>query len=437
MANASLESTGKIERFGLEAIPQDLKTNRWGDYFILQFSFAVNSGNFLVPALAVIQGQLSFTWAVLCTTLGASLAFFLVAVMSLPGARYGIPGQYAIRSILGVKGSQYITSPIRTLISIYWFAAQTVGGALILQYLLAEFFSISVPYIYLALFLGLLMSILAVVGFEAVKNFTRMFIPLLIIGIFAMIYVFLAPGSTKLAYVWQSPEANNTLGAFFTYMSLAFAQHVSSLTSSSDLTRYARSQRDGFYGLFLGNTIGYIFVSCFACYSAVSTGNWNAVVTASQETGSFILLLIINVSALIAIINVNLFNSYAGSFSLLNTFPKLGRVKSSILLGIFTVSLSLFPTIVEEAKIYVSALGSLITPVAGVLIADFLLIKKGKINLEILSQSASYQYNQSAVISILVGIILYVIIPESYAPGLATFFISGCLHLWLHRYRRN
>lgn len=65
-----------LERFGLEPVPTQLRTSRWFDYLLIGIAFSVNAGNFLVPALAVLEGGLSFTYAVLSTVLGATIAFF-------------------------------------------------------------------------------------------------------------------------------------------------------------------------------------------------------------------------------------------------------------------------------------------------------------------------------------------------------------------------
>lgn len=192
MANAqpaTLASKNRIERFGLEAIPLELRQTKWYEYSIIQIAFSVNAGNFLVPAFAVIQGGLSFGAAFVSTVLGAMLAFLFVSYLSLPGANQGIPAQFAIRSIIGVKGARFISSPIRTITSLYWFAVQTIGGTLVIQYILEKSFSIAPSFSVIAFFLAATMSLLALIGFQAVKNATKYFMPILLIGQLLMIYL--------------------------------------------------------------------------------------------------------------------------------------------------------------------------------------------------------------------------------------------------------
>ena len=51
--------SGAIEGFGIEPIPEALKTVRWPDLFVLVSNFLVNPGTILMGGLAVAAG-LSF-----------------------------------------------------------------------------------------------------------------------------------------------------------------------------------------------------------------------------------------------------------------------------------------------------------------------------------------------------------------------------------------
>ena len=86
---------------GLMQLPSSLKLSTWKEYAIITFAFSVNAGNFLVPALAVTQGNLPWIAAFLAVWIGALLAFLCVSALSIPGALYGLPGQYILRTFVG------------------------------------------------------------------------------------------------------------------------------------------------------------------------------------------------------------------------------------------------------------------------------------------------------------------------------------------------
>ena len=421
----ALPPRSRIERFGLDAVPQELRKTRWYEYMIIQVAFSVNVGNFLVPALAVIQGGLSFYAALLSTIFGATLAFLFVSYLSLPGAERGIPSQFAIRSIIGIKGSRYISSPIRTITSLYWFSVQTIGGTLVIQFILERTFQLSLPFYIIAMLLALIMSGLALVGFDAVKKATKYFMPWLILGQLVMLYLLLTKGTGM--GMADHIEGGWNLPVMVFFASLAFVQYVSGVSSSSDVTRYAITSRQGFWGLYSGNVLGFILTAFFGAYTASLTGALNPFIATSEMTNSGILTAIILGSAILSMISINLSNAYTGGFSLLNSLPQLGRVKSSLLFGAAGILLSLSPALVEEAKFYISFIGAFVIPLSAVIITDFLFIKRKHIEV----REGLSSYNKIAFICIGTGIALYLLLPENSSPGFLAFLFTGSLYFLL------
>jgi NCS1 nucleoside transporter family len=417
-----------IEKFGLEPIPEDKKTTKWYEYAMIQFSFSPNSGNFLVPAMAILAGGLSFGWALLCTIGGASLAFYIVSLMSLPGSKYGIPAQYAIRSFIGIKGAKYISSPVRAITSLYWFAVQTIGGSLVIQVIFEKLGGITLPLLPISLFLSILMSLLAIVGFEAVRKMTKYCLPVLISGgIITLILYMVSPlESFHFATVWSSPNATNLLSSKIFYTGLAFVQYLSGASSSADLARYAKSERHSFWGLLIGNILGFSFTAFLGIYTALAAGEWNPYVVTNDISSSKTITVVIFFSAMISMVLINMNNAYSGGFSLLNSFPSLGRVKSTLLFCLFGILLSCFPTIVAEAKQYISLLGVLIGPVIAVIFIEFVFIQKRTIDLTVLL--GNYHYNRRAISIILLGTLLAIILPSTWPTGTITFGIVSLIY---------
>lgn len=427
-------TSSKIERFGLESVPKNLRTTSWYEYAMIQMTISVNAGNFLVPALAVLEGGLSFRWAVISTVLGAMIAFIFVSFLSVPGARKGIPSQYAVRSFLGQKGAQYFASPVRTITSLYWFAVQTIGGTYMAVELMKRAFSLTIPFLPVALCLACIMATLALVGFNAVKKATVFLLPLLFAGTVSMVIVFVTSnvGENTFTSIVTSSEAPQYSTVFF-YASLAFVQYVSGVSSSSDMARYARSTKHAFWGLFTGNTSGFVLTAVLGAYSASAAGAWNPFLITSRYTDSVVLLIFIFVAALCSMLTINISNAYTGGYSLLNTFPQLGRVKSAIVLGGIAVALSGFPALVNEAEHYISLLGAFIIPLSSIIVTDFLIIKKGRFTTEILSNMNSKQnvINYTGFTAIVIGLISYLLLPQSFSPGFISFFLTSAVYLFL------
>ncbi|MFC4321079.1 purine-cytosine permease family protein [Litchfieldia salsa] len=418
-----------IETFGLEPVPVELRKTSWKEYFIIQAAFSVNSGNFLVPALAVLEGGLSFFAAIISTVIGAAIAFLFVSILSLPGANNGIPSQYAVRSMLGLYPARYFASPVRTITSLYWFAVQTIGGTYVLIGILESHFEIRLPFLPVSIMFAIIMSILALIGFNAVKKATKLFLPFLLLGQLTILYLYLSSNKHSLTQINEQGSWNTGTMCFFA--SLAFVQYISGVSSSSDMTRYASSSTHAFWGLYSGNLIGFMMTSILGAFAATYSNEWNPFITSTQLTNSTPVVILILTCALVSMLSINLSNAYTGGYSLLNIFPKLGRVRSAISFGGTAILLSAFPAFVEEAKQFISLLGAFIIPLSAVLVIDFILIKKRQLTSEDLGGllNHSYLYNKRAMICIVIGVLLYLIIPEQQSPGFLAFIITGCCYL--------
>ena len=94
-----------VEQFGIEPVPNELKTVRWFDIFSIIFGFALNPGSILVGGLAVVSG-LSFLGAVGAITCGVLLATIAYTIMATVGVDFGLPGQVSTRMVYGLRGAK-------------------------------------------------------------------------------------------------------------------------------------------------------------------------------------------------------------------------------------------------------------------------------------------------------------------------------------------
>ncbi len=130
-SDCSLTHSGAIEGYAIEPIPDELKTVRWPDLFLLVSNFLINPSTILIGGLAVASG-LSFWATILSSTLGIVVAFAAYIVMATVGVDYGITGQVACRMVFGIRGAKWLPSVMRTIASAYWFAMQTIVGATVI-----------------------------------------------------------------------------------------------------------------------------------------------------------------------------------------------------------------------------------------------------------------------------------------------------------------
>ncbi|PTL40285.1 cytosine permease [Alkalicoccus saliphilus] len=406
----------KFETIGLKPVPDSMKTASVWDYIRMQAAINVNAGNMLLPALAVLEGGLTFYEAVLVTLAGAVPAYILVSVMSLPGSREGIPAQFAVRSLLGSSGSMLFSSPVRTLTSLYWFSVQAVGGAYLIHSLLGDA-GVSVPFTALTVLLASIMVFTAMIGFQAMRTFAVWFTPVLILGAAAMILTFLGDGLPDAA------SGGGGVSTMIFYGSLVFVQYISGVSTSSDLTRYAKSPVHGTAGLFAGNTIGFIFTAVLGAWAAASGGEWNAFLSAAERTENQILFLVIIMAALGSMLIINVNNAYTGGYSLLNSIPAAGRLRSALLFGGAAVLLSALPQVVDRAEEFISVLGMFIIPLSAVISGEYIFVHKNKL------KGVKEKLNVRAGLITILGSTVYFFFPPSFFPGITVFLLIFAVYI--------
>ncbi|KGX93359.1 cytosine permease [Pontibacillus halophilus JSM 076056 = DSM 19796] len=427
MGHSEQHKSIRIERYGLESVPIEERTTSWYRYAFIQFTMSANTGNFLIPALAVMNGGLPFLTAVFYTSIGALLAFLFVSLLTLPGSKYGIPAQYAIRSILGGKGARLVSSPIRSITSLYWFSVQTIGGTYVLQQFLSRTTGNEIPFLFLSVPLAILMVTLATIGFQAFKQATTYFLPVLLLGELVMLSLYFTTEEPATSLLTSNPMLQREhikVGLF--YASLAFVQYVSGVSASADVTRYAVTPKQGAYGLFVGNALGFLMTAVLGSGAATLFNDVNPYVATSEQAAFLWLIGLITLTALLSMLSININNAYTGGYSLLNTFSSLSRVKSALIFGSLGVVLSSFPTIVTQAEYYIRLLGGLIVPLSAVIVVDFLVVKRASLSegdFHVMTEGDTLFL--SPFVTIGIGTLVYFSLPYEQSSGFIAFIVTA------------
>ncbi|MFI8574917.1 hypothetical protein ACIGEL_04325 [Rossellomorea aquimaris] len=193
---------------------------------------------------------------------------------------------------------------------------------------------------------------------EKVTPYTIPFIPV-VIGQGMILCLFLTKGTVSLPTLTQGQEPFS-IGTFLFYSSPVFVHYISGVSASSDITRYSKSDRHGFWGLYGGNVVEFMMTALLGGLSASLFKDLNPFVAAGQLTDSSLLLLVITACAMVSMISINHSNVYTGGYSLLNALPSLSRIQSALLFSVAGIILSSFLHLVYNDQECISYLGILI-----------------------------------------------------------------------------
>ena len=424
-----------VEQFGIEAVPAELKTVRWYDLFSIVFNFLVNPGVILVAGLTVAAG-LSFWQAIAAETGGVVLAFGAYVVIATVGVDYGIPGQVATRMAYGVLGAKWVPSLLRTIASIYWFAFQTLAGALAIVAVLDKWTGTQFSLVPVSLAFAALQVVVALVGYESLKLLSRVALPVKVVILTYLVGLLMwhddpafAPGHVLNYAGMPGPHWL----VFATWLNASAAAWLTMITDAADFCRYSRGRADMWFGTIVAAGLGTFVAGFIGAYGAAATlgkePNSFAVI-ADISTGWLTLLLVFVV---IALDNwtINVLNLYTGGLSVSNMFERLGRFWATLLVSILGIGLSAMPSVVNGYTGYVGILGNVFAPIAGILIADYVAIKRLRVDVVALfERGGPYWYwggfNWVAIVWTAIGFLLCtLLVPVGWVPTMVALVTTA------------
>jgi NCS1 nucleoside transporter family len=411
-----------VEGYGVEPIPAELRTVGWRDLFAINFTFFLNPVMYLLGAFAVVDGGLPLWWAIAAVVVGQAIAYAALVVIAQPGVDYGLPGQVAMRATLGFWGSRLLSSPYRVVAATYWFAAQALTGALGIQALVKAMPGHHhVPLVPVALALAAVHAALAVLGFDVMRWLLRVVLPISLGFTAVLVGLYLASDDPDFAvgHVFSSPDQHLTWTGFATYVTVMAGASLTLVGNIADFCRYTPTRRDMRIGLFSSAIVASVVTTFVGGYAAVATGETNPFVAVSQLTSSTALLVVLAVAIVVQGVAANITNVYTAGLSLVNTVPALGRVVATLLVGAAAVALSGFPDFVDHAQNWITHLGNVAAPLTGVVLADYVVRRHCRIDVEALfDPNGRYRFlngvNVEAVVAVAAAVGVYYAVPDSW-----------------------
>jgi cytosine permease len=438
----------EVERYGIEPVPADERTVDWRDLFAINFTFFLNPVMMVLGALAVLESGLPLPWVLVATVTGQALAYAALTIVAQPGVDEGLPGQVAMRASFGDLGARTLTSPYRVIASVYWFAAQALTAAFGVQAIMVALADVRPSLVPTALAIAVVQAAIAALGFDVMRWLLRIVLPVSIATAAVLLGLWLVADEPAYAvgHVLESPDQKLTWVGFATVVTVMCGSSLTLVTNIADLTRYTRSRRDMRIGLIASTLAATVTTSLIGAVYAVGGGETNPFVAASRLTSSDAVLTVLLGAIVVQTFAANVTNVYTGGLSLVSSLPSLGRVVATVVVGLVSIVLSGFPALIEEAESWITHLGNVAAPLTGVVLADYLVRQRGRLDVEALFDTAGrYRYlhgvNVEAVLGVAVAVGVYYAVPDGWVKvawgvgaGAATYLaLAGVLRPGMFR----
>jgi NCS1 family nucleobase:cation symporter-1 len=389
----------------LAPIPRDRRT--WGtyNYAALWVAMSVNIPTYML-ASAMIAGGMNWKQAIFTVFLGNVIVLIPMLLNAHAGAQYGIPFPVFARSSFGVLGAN-VPAVLRALVACGWFGIQTwIGGEAINTLLAAVISGWDHPWLCFLLF-WLLNGAVILHGIETIRFLQGITAPaLLILGLAMLGWAYTKAGG--LGPMLSAPSQFHTFSEFFAFFIPSLTGVVAFWATVAlnipDFTRYAVGQREQMLGQALGLPTTMTFYSFIGIAVTSATvivfghAIWDPVAVLSR-LGNPIAVIVAMLALLLATLNVNVAAnvvSPANDFS--NLYPRRISFKVGGLITCF-VGLLMQPwRWLSSHGSYVMGwlvgYSSFLGPIAGVMIADYYLLRKRIIVTEdLFERGGAYEFS--------------------------------------------
>ncbi len=411
------------------------KTWDWKDLFCF-WGVNIQSviGFSLIASLYLIY-NLNTAVVLFGTILGTFFVFIFSNLIGKPSQKFGLPFVVLLRSSLGFRGAQFF-GLLRSIVGIFMFGIQTYFlskaiGFLIRVLMYSVDNSILQKEILLVFFIGLniidwaaiiisitLQTYLFSVGMNFNKRLIK-FSALLIYAAMVMFFFIVFLSDVKLtakSFInvldFQNIFNANNVGPIITVAGTTFTFFSIVILSFGDFSRYIKNEqelRKGNLSLIL-NLIIFSFFSLFIVTGADAFQNLNQqnaemiLTNPTDIIGKLDNILLVSLALIFIIIasaSTNLIANFIPSqYTLINFDPTSFSFKSaSYVIAIFGFIIGVFwLTFLSQVGIlsYIDTIGAFFGPLFGLMIADFYMIKKGKLeNKDIYSLETNGTYYYS------------------------------------------
>ncbi|HEV2386647.1 MAG TPA: NCS1 family nucleobase:cation symporter-1 [Candidatus Acidoferrales bacterium] len=371
----------------LAAVPVEKRT--WGtyNYTALWVSMSVNIPTYML-ASGMIAGGMDWRQAIFTVFLGNLIVLIPMLLNAHAGARYGIPFPVFARGSFGVMGAN-LPAMLRALVACGWFGIQAwIGGEAVNALVGALAPGWNHPWI---CFLGFWALNLVVIlrGIETVRWLQGVSAPVLVVlGVAMLAWAYRKAGG--FGPMLSAPSKFHSPGEFFRFFVPSLTGVVAFWATVAlnipDFTRYARGQRQQMLGQALGLPATMTFYSFIgvavtsATVIAFGQAIWDPVAVLSR-LGSPWAVVMAMVGLLLATLNVNIAaNVVSPSNDFSNLWPRrisfrMGGV-ITCLVGLLMQPWKLLASYGNYITGWLVGYSSFLGPIAGILIADYYVVRK-------------------------------------------------------------
>jgi NCS1 family nucleobase:cation symporter-1 len=408
--------------------PTAIAQRTWSTYNIaaLWIGMSVCIPTYML-ASGLIAGGMNWWQAILTIGLGNVIVLVPMILNAHAGTKYGIPFPVLARASFGTLGSN-IPALLRAVVACGWFGIQTwIGGQAInamLVVLLPWWSAFGAgPWVSFAIFWA--MNVYFIIkGTESIRWLESLAAPfLIVVGLALLAWAYVKGGG--FGPILSQPSKFTTFAEFWRFFVPSLTGMVGFWATLSlnipDFSRYAKSQRSQMWGQALGlppTMTLYAFIGVAVTSATIiifGEAIWDPVALLAKFDNP-VIIVVAMISLLVATLTTNIAaNVVSPANDLANLMPKRISFRTGGLITAF-IGIVMMPwKLLSDYGTYIFGwligYSGFLGPIAGVLIADYFVVHKGRLSLrDLYIRGGIYEFtggvNIRAVVALACGVIV-------------------------------
>ena len=382
-------------------------------FLIVWIGIAVQLVTFI--SAAQLYPSLSPMEIMIACLLGNIIVAILLVLTGDIGIRYGIPYAVYIRACFGYLGT-HIPAFIRALPAIFWFGFQTWMGAFALNTIMDILIGYSNLTLLVILF-GAVQIINTAFGFDAIVKIEWIASPAIIIIGLILQYIIMNRYNLTFGDIFAIKGDG---GLSFGYgIVVMMGVYITMALNTCDFTRFLKVSKENrkgnwwavnkgsFYAQSIGLISSMLIFTLIGLTSGIATGNWNPIEVIVDVLGveSPLVLILCLLFVIFAQWSSNISaNLMPPGYIVVNFFPrKINFATGAIIAGVAGLLIQPWRLADSTPQVLV-AITALLAPIVGIMICDYYLLRKTRLNIDDLYNiDGQYKYwknvNPAAVIA--------------------------------------
>jgi putative hydroxymethylpyrimidine transporter CytX len=312
------------------------------------------TGGFIAP--------LGFKLGVTAIILGHLIGTAIFAFGGVIGTREKVPSITSTRISFGLYGT-YLFSILNVLQLVGWTAVMVKSAAESLNLISKTLWSINNATLW-SIAIGVLTALWIIFGMTGFKKINSVAVTLLFLLTVVLGWIIFRSGE-----LFSAPAGDGI--SFGGALELSVVMPISWLPLIADYTRFAKNEKQGAWGSFLGYFLGssWMFI----------IGLGAAIVSKDPDPSAMLLAANLGISAfgivVLSTVTTTFMDAYSAGVTFLNIMPKLSEKSASVAMTVIgTIAALIFP--IDSYTSFLYAIGSVFAPLFAVLLTDYFIIKK-------------------------------------------------------------